>query len=180
MEHKQMTTQTMNAYEVMFLISQQVASDLGGAIEHINELFSRAGAEVIAMQKWDERRLAFEINKQRRGVYLLAYIHAEPGAIAGLERDVNISERIMRMLVTRSDHLSEDQMRAHDQRDELASEAKLRAERATQQTETSGARVDFRGPDDNVGEKAGEKASEGEAVSEAVAGAEGKDEDAGE
>ncbi len=139
-----MATQTMNPYEVMFLVSQQVASDFGGTVEHLREQLSRAGAEVLALQKWDERRLAFEIDKQRRGVYFLAYIHAEPESIAGLERDCNISERIMRILVTRANHLSEDQMRAADQSAELGAEAKMRAERAAEQTDTGGARVEIK------------------------------------
>ncbi len=139
-----MSTQTMNPYEVMFLISQQVASDFAGAVEHIREQLSRAGADVLALQKWDERRLSYEIDKQRRGVYFLAYINASPESIAGLERDCNISERIMRILVTRANHLTEDQMRAHDQSKELGAEGKMRAERAAEQTDTGGARVEFR------------------------------------
>ena len=51
--------QRINSYEVMFLISQAEATDFAGVIEHIDNLFQRAGAEVVAMQKWDERRLAY-------------------------------------------------------------------------------------------------------------------------
>ena len=114
----------------MFLVSQAAATDLAGVIDHINHLFERAGATVLAMSKWDERRLAFEIDKQKRGVYLLTYFTARRGAIAGLERDCNLSETLMRMLVIRADHLTEEEMRATDAREELDAEAKLRAEKA--------------------------------------------------
>ncbi len=139
-----MTTSTKNPYEAMFLISQQVASDFAGAIQHIRDLLDRAGAEVLAMQKWDERRLAYEIDKQRRGIYILTYFYAEPDAIAPLERNCNISEQIMRVLITRADHLSEDQMRAADRTKDLEAEARMRAERAAERTETGGARVESR------------------------------------
>lgn len=69
-------TQRFNEYEVMFLISQAEANDFQGVIDHINNLFDRANAEVISMQKWDERRLAYEIDKQKRGVYILSYVKA--------------------------------------------------------------------------------------------------------
>ncbi len=168
-----MTTQTMNPYEVMFLVSQQVASDFAGSVEHIRDLLSRAGAEVLALQKWDERRLAYEIDKQRRGVYFLAYVHADPQSIVGLERDCNISERIMRILVTRANHLTEEQMRAHDRGDELHAESKMRAERAAEQTDTSGARVEFRSAEPKPEAKA-EPKPEAKAESKPEAKAEAK------
>lgn len=116
-------------YEVMFLISQAQAADLAGVIEHINEIFARAGAEILAMRKWDERRLAYEIKKQKRGLYILAYIKAPARNIAQFERDTNLSERILRVLILRCDHLTEDEIRAADGRDDLAAEARLRATR---------------------------------------------------
>lgn len=124
------TAERVANYECMFLLSQAAAADLAGALEHINQLMSRAGAEVIAMQKWDDRRLAFEIDKQRRGVYILCYFSAPTSGVAQLERDVNISETIMRHLVIRADHLTLEQMQNQDDREGLAAEAKMRAERA--------------------------------------------------
>ena len=119
-------------YEAMFLISQSEATDLAGVIEHINDILKRADAELIAMKKWDERRLAYEIDKQKRGVYLLAYFEAPGGNMSGFERDCNLSERIMRVMAIRADYLTRDQMLAADARDELAVEAKMRAERAAE------------------------------------------------
>jgi small subunit ribosomal protein S6 len=118
-------------YEAMFLLSQAQAADLAGAVEHINSLLSRAKAEIIAMRKWDERRLAYEIKKQKRGAYILTYFRAPASSITGLERDCNLSERVLRALILRCDHLSEDEMRAADARDALAAEARLRASEAT-------------------------------------------------
>lgn len=117
-----------NPYEVMFLTSQGTAADLGSLVEHIGELFNRAGAEIISLRKWDERRLAFPIETQKRGVYFLAYANMPAEGPSQLERDCVISEKIMRVLVTKADHLTMDEMTVHDKRDELATEAKLKAE----------------------------------------------------
>lgn len=130
------TAERVANYECMFLLSQAAAADLAGAIEHINQLMTRAGAELVAMQKWDDRRLAFEIEKQRRGVYILCYFSAPTSGIAQLERDVNISETIMRHLVIRADHLTLEQMQSQDDREGLAAEAKMRAERADDEDAT--------------------------------------------
>jgi small subunit ribosomal protein S6 len=117
-------------YEIMFLIGQAQAADLTSVIDHINEIFGRSGIEVIAMRKWDERRLAYEIKKQKRGLYILAYVKAPARNMPMFERDTNLSEKILRVMVLRADHLTEDEMRAADGREDLQTEAKLRASRA--------------------------------------------------
>ena len=117
----------INAYEVMFLISQGEAADFAGVIEHINHLLERAEAEILGMQKWDERRLAYEIDKQKRALYILAYFNAPTVSLGQIERACNLNEQIMRVLITKSDHLSEDEMKAADAMKDLEAEAKLRA-----------------------------------------------------
>ena len=121
---------TKKLYESMYLVSQSEATDLGGVVDHIVEMIAKAGGELVAMKKWDERRLAYEIEKNKRGVFLLCYVLAGGDTIAKLERDANLSERILRLMTLRADHLSVDEARAADARDDLAAEAKLRAERA--------------------------------------------------
>jgi len=117
-------------YEAMFLIGQAAAANLPDVIDHIKEIFNRAGAELIAMKKWDERRLAFEIKKQKRGLYILTYFRAQNTSLPHIERDVNLSERILRVMILRADHLTEDEMRAADARDALETEARMRARQA--------------------------------------------------
>lgn len=117
-------------YEAMFLLSQAVATDLNGAIEHLNEIFRRSHAELIAMRKWDDRRLAYEIDKQKRGVYVLAYFACDPVNVPHMERDCNLSEKILRSMILRCDHLTIDEMQASDGQRELETEAALRRTRS--------------------------------------------------
>jgi small subunit ribosomal protein S6 len=116
-------------YEAMFIIGQSVAADLSGVIQHLNEILARGNAEVIAMRKWDERRLAYEIRGQKRGLYILVYFKAPGPDVAHIERDCNLSEKILRTLILRADHLTVDEMTAADGRKELEIEARMRAEK---------------------------------------------------
>ncbi|MFG0292869.1 MAG: 30S ribosomal protein S6 [Phycisphaerales bacterium JB065] len=118
-----------NNYEAMFLVSQAAAHDLGAAVDHVKEVLGRGKAEIIAFKKWDERRLAYEINKQKRGVYFLTYFSADPVNIEIIERQAHLSNDILRIMVLRCDHLTEDEMRAADGQEQLADEVKLRAEK---------------------------------------------------
>jgi small subunit ribosomal protein S6 len=117
----------VNNYEAMFLLSQAQAAEFGGAVNYIRTTLEKGGATIIAMRKWDERRLAFEIDKQKRGIYILCYFSANAQAVGPIERSFNLGEQVMRQLIIRADHLSLDEMKAADGSKELEAEAKLRA-----------------------------------------------------
>lgn len=114
-------------YEAMFLLSQAQAADFTAAVAHVRQLMEKHGATILALRKWDERRLAFEIKKQKRGVYLLAFFNAPAERMVEIERACNLSEGILRVLITRADHLTEEEMKAADDPKGLEAEAKLRA-----------------------------------------------------
>lgn len=126
-------------YEAMFLVSQAVGTDLNGVVDHIKHILDRAGAKLIALRKWDERRLAFEIQKQKRGVYFLAYFTCDASRLVQIERDCNLSEQILRTLCIRADHLTLEEMQAADGQRELATEAALRSARPDAQPAAVGA-----------------------------------------
>jgi small subunit ribosomal protein S6 len=132
-----MSDKRMYNYEAMFLLSQAVAADLGGAVDHIKEIMARGHAEIIAMKKWDDRRLAYEIKGQKRGVYILAYFKAPGVDVAHIERDCNLSEKVLRALILRADHLSIEEMTALDGRKELDIEAKMRGEKPAEAAPTA-------------------------------------------
>jgi small subunit ribosomal protein S6 len=120
-----MATTRVQNYEGLFLISQ--STPFGDAINGIRHNLERYGASIIAMRKWDERRLAYEIQKQKRGIYILAYFSCDTKHLGEIERGFNLSEQVMRFLMTRADHMSLDEMKAADAHKELEAEARLRA-----------------------------------------------------
>jgi len=134
---ERMSDEKRNRYEGLFLFGQSVASDLGAVVEHVRDMLERAGGEIIAMKKWDERRLAYPIKKHKRGMYLLVYFSAAPKALAAIERSSNLSELVLRSMIIRADHLTDEEIHAADGRQELADEVNLRGgESETAKTET--------------------------------------------
>lgn len=116
----------IQTYEGMFLFPQSATSDLQGSVDHITDILTRGGAEIVALRKWDERRLAYDIKGNKRGVYFLAYFRAKTPALAGIERDCRLSERLLRSLITRADHVPAEEISAADGRGQIADEIKLR------------------------------------------------------
>lgn len=95
-------------YEGLFLVNLQgIGGEIAAAIEPVREILSRAEADVVHLDKWDERKLAYPVEGQKRGLYVHTLFRAAPPKIGGIERDVNLSETILRVLVTRADHLGE-------------------------------------------------------------------------
>lgn len=118
----------INLYEGMFLLNQQaVAADFNAAIEHVRDILNRAEAEIIQLSKWDERKLAYEIKNQKRGMYVLAYFKARASQIANIDRDCNLSEQVLRSLIIRADYMGEAELEVARKNAELAFESRLRS-----------------------------------------------------
>jgi len=86
-------------YEAMFLVDSAAEADWDKINAIIKKILEKAGAEIVSMEKWDERRLAYEIGGKNRGTYILCYFHADGQNIRQIERDAQLSESIMRVLI---------------------------------------------------------------------------------
>ena len=101
----------MKNYEAMFLFDPGMLTDWDSVQKEVLRLLERAGAQVVACSRWDERRLAYEIKGRKRGVYALTYFKADPTKIVGIERDVSLSESALRCLIIRVDRMTDDEMK---------------------------------------------------------------------
>ncbi|MGH7177801.1 MAG: 30S ribosomal protein S6 [Tepidisphaeraceae bacterium] len=97
-------------YEAMFLFGAAATGEPDNSQNTVKGMIERHGGSVMVLKKWDERKLAFEIKGQKRGLYVICYFTAPGDAIVHIERDVNLSEEILRVLVTDASHLNKDEM----------------------------------------------------------------------
>ena len=99
-------------YEAMFLFGQSAAQDLEGATTLARTFVERHGGTILHIKKWDERKLAYEIKKQKRGTYVLCYYSGPGSSVGAIEREVNLSENVLRVLITDADHMNQKEMEA--------------------------------------------------------------------
>ena len=99
-------------YEAMFLFGAAFASDVEKAVGLARGIIERHGGELIVAKKWDERKLAYEIGGQKRGLYVITYFNGPGSAVGAIERDVNLSEDVLRVMLTDASHLNKDEMAA--------------------------------------------------------------------
>ncbi len=103
-----MKTVAAKLYEGMFLVdSALAASDWQGVNDTISSILTKVGAEIVSINKWDDRRLAYDIRGKSRGAYILAYFRVDGSRITEIERAVQLSEQIMRLLVLSIEDLGE-------------------------------------------------------------------------
>ena len=126
-------------YEGLFLFPQSATADLDGALKQVEEILNRAEAEILIMNKWDDRRLAYPMRGQKRGAYFLSYFNARPAQIANIERDVTLSEQVLRCLILKADHIGETELDLAKKGPDAATEAKLRDETPSNEKKSSGA-----------------------------------------
>src|SRR6266404_5700914 len=100
-------------YECLFLLdTTKVAGDVPAATKQIHTILERHNAEILASRPWDERRLAYPVNGQKKGLYYLTYFRMEPKNLPEIQRDVALNETIMRLLVLHVDAKHVDTMLA--------------------------------------------------------------------
>src|SRR5205085_3384420 len=100
----------LKQYEAMFLLPAGASAELENSLNTVRGIIERHGGEVMVLKKWDERKLAYEIKRNKRGLYIIAYFRAPGTIVSAIERDVNLSEDILRVLVTDATHLNKDEM----------------------------------------------------------------------
>ena len=102
--------ETKKLYECLLLLDPALAaSDWDGITGKIKSQIEKRGGEVVSLKKWDERQLAYEIQKKNRGTYVLVYFKNEPSAIVAIERDFNLDEQIIRTMILRADFITSDE-----------------------------------------------------------------------
>jgi small subunit ribosomal protein S6 len=95
-------------YEGMFLVdSALAASDWQGVNDTIRSILEKVDAEIVSVNKWDERKLAYDIRGKSRGTYILAYFRVDGSKVAEVERAARLSEDIMRVLILSVEGLDE-------------------------------------------------------------------------
>ena len=88
-----------SAYETMYILRPDLGDEqIEQAIAKYENLLKEQGATNLQIQLRGKRRLAYEIGRQREGVYVQMNYEAPGTAIAPMERAMRLSEEVIRYL----------------------------------------------------------------------------------
>jgi small subunit ribosomal protein S6 len=90
----------MTKYEIMYIIRPTVLEDDRKAlVEELNTIFTSRNSEVTNVNEWGMKDLAYEIQKHRKGYYVVLDVVATEEARAEFDRVVRIKEDVIRYLI---------------------------------------------------------------------------------
>ncbi|GGQ70958.1 30S ribosomal protein S6 [Kitasatospora griseola] len=94
----------MRHYEVMVILDPSVEERaVSPLIESFLNVVRTGGGKVEKVDTWGRRRLAYEINKQSEGIYSVIDLTATPEVVKELDRQLSLSESVLRTKVLRPD-----------------------------------------------------------------------------
>ncbi len=94
----------MKKYEIMYIIRPTVLEEeRPQVVADLNEIFTSRGGELLEVNEWGMRDLAYEIQKHKKGYYVVLSVNCSEEARAEFDRVVRIREDIIRHLILRDE-----------------------------------------------------------------------------
>ena len=99
----------MANYESVLIARQDLgASQVSSIVSDLSNVIKKEGGEVVRVDNWGLKNLAYRIKKNRKGHYVVMNIAAPAKAIAEFERIMRFNEDIIRYMTIKVDEFSED------------------------------------------------------------------------
>lgn len=90
------------AYELMYVVRPTTDEQALAALnDKVEKFIANAGGEITRRDDWGKRRLAFPITKFTEGFYRVLQFNLTATAVRDLERNLKLTEEILRHIVTR-------------------------------------------------------------------------------
>jgi len=92
----------MRHYELMVILNPDLEEKtVGPSLDQFLGVIRDGGGTVEKVDIWGRRRLSYEIDKRWEGIYAVVDLMAEPATVKELDRQLNLSESVMRTKVLR-------------------------------------------------------------------------------
>lgn len=93
----------MRNYELSLIVHPDVDEEgFNAVVEEVKRTVADNGGQVTEMDPWGKRRLAYPVRKCEEGYYVVMRAQMEQDAIPELERNLKLTENIIRYLLVRS------------------------------------------------------------------------------
>jgi small subunit ribosomal protein S6 len=97
----------MAQYELILVVQPEMEEEpLKALVEKVSQTIRDLGGQVVQVDTWGRRRMAYSIKKHRDGFYFLVQMEMPTSAVRNLERSLKLVEDLMRYLVVRKDEIA--------------------------------------------------------------------------
>ena len=98
---------TVTNYETLFIVHPEKGPRIKEFVERFKKVIEGQDGVVSQVEEWGLRDLAYRIQKQGKGYYTLLQYRASGRAVEELERNLRLTDGILRYLTVRDDEASQ-------------------------------------------------------------------------
>jgi small subunit ribosomal protein S6 len=93
---------SMNIYENVVILNPSLnEEELKSAVDKITDLIKNSGGDVLKVDNWGKKKLAYELNKQKMGVYFLFLFKAPPSTVKKIEDYFKVFDPVVKFMVVK-------------------------------------------------------------------------------
>lgn len=98
------TPNTAREYETIYILRPNTPNEGVAEVNNrVKGVIEGMGGKIIKVDNWGKRRLAYEVAKERKGIYLYWQYLAQPGVVEECERNLRMLDSVIRYLTTKVD-----------------------------------------------------------------------------
>jgi small subunit ribosomal protein S6 len=127
-------------YELGFIISPEVnEEETRSILERLGQIVAQHGGQIVKVNQWGRRRLAYPIQRHRDGYYVFIDMILTPETVSELERTLKVSEIVLRYMLTKRDAKAVQKEREEREEREARAAAAAAAAAAKAEAESAAA-----------------------------------------
>ena len=94
----------MRKYETIFILDPDLEEEqTQSAIEKVKGIISQNNGEILKVEDWGKRKLAYQVKKKAKGHYILIHFMGSPTLISELERNYRVMDAVIKFQSVRLD-----------------------------------------------------------------------------
>ena len=94
----------MRKYETIFILDPDLEEGMAqSAIEKIKGIITQGNGEILKVEDWGKRKLAYEVKKKSKGHYILIHFSGIPALLSELERNFRVMDAVIKFQSVRLD-----------------------------------------------------------------------------
>ena len=109
----------MNKYETVIIVDPNTEAEVVERITNdVKEIITNSGGTIDKVDNWGKKRLAYEVQGNRDGIYVLINFESDPNLIQSLARSYGLTEQIIKYMTVRAENLPEISTEARKKADD--------------------------------------------------------------
>jgi len=90
----------LRKYEIMLILPPEADDTAIGVVtDRVSQVLGEQGGQITKVDRWGKRRMAYQIDKQSEGFYLVVQCQADPAAVKELDRVLALMDEVIRFKV---------------------------------------------------------------------------------